>query len=51
VALAGVAPGSRFFRRDSRVILGGSEQRSRPEVDSLGVVVGDSRWPWQEDFP
>jgi hypothetical protein len=51
VALVGVALRSRFFGRDSRVIPDGPEQESRPEVDSLGVIVGDSRWPWQGDFP
>jgi hypothetical protein len=51
VALAGVALKSRFFRGGSRVIPGGPEQESRPEVDSSGTVVGDSRWPWQGDFP
>jgi hypothetical protein len=43
MALTEVAPKSRFFRRGNRVILGGSEQESRPEVDSSGAVVGDSR--------
>jgi hypothetical protein len=45
VALVGVALRSRFFRRDNRVILDGSKQESRLEVNSLGVVVGNSRWP------
>jgi hypothetical protein len=45
VALIEVALGSRFFRRGSRVIPGGPEQGSRPEVDSSGAVVDDSRWP------
>jgi hypothetical protein len=46
VALAEVASGSRFFRRDSRVIPDGPEQESRSEVDSLDAVVSDSRWLW-----
>jgi hypothetical protein len=46
VALKGAALESRFFGRGSRVILGGPEQKSRPEVNSSGAVVGNSRWLW-----
>jgi hypothetical protein len=43
MALVEVTLRSRFFRHSSRVILDSFKQESRPEVDSLDIVVGDSR--------
>jgi hypothetical protein len=43
MALVEVALKSRFFRRSSRVILGGPEQKLCLEVNSLNAVVSDSR--------
>jgi hypothetical protein len=44
MALVEVIFRSRFFRRSSKVILDGSEQKSRPEFNFLDIVVDNSRW-------
>jgi hypothetical protein len=45
MALVEITLKSQFFRRDSRVIPGSSEQRLCLKVDSLDIVVSNSRWP------